>query len=677
MPLRLFRAAGLAALLSVLGASCTHHYPAWVEAPAGPLSRRPLGSDERAILDRSGFVISDIGYTSYHAGYAELFKGHEPVYFTADAMLHALHSSFDTILADVETRVLIGELGIFLDETRAGLGRDRSAPATERAEVDLYLAVAKSLLDGKAAPPVAGATAADVASVTRALEAADGPIEVTLFGKADPFDASMCKPRGHYTRSEELKRYFRSFMWLGRMDIRLAAKEQDRWSLRRSAFRGAVLLEQSISPRAEAAWRRIDSTVSVFIGPPDSMSLPGLRRALGALGAPAKSLDGVPDEDVLEALLPEAQQRIRGSMVGPGDNPLAFLLLGQRFVFDSLVFTRTTFAALPAHRMMPSPLDVAAAVFKNPIAKPLLKNELEKYGYESALDAVAKEGETLGPEVWDKNVYHVWLTALRELSPNPERDRDLPAVFKTEAWQRRMLSTQLASWAELRHDTVLYAKQSMSSMDLCEYPDGYVDPYPEAFAALDRLAKLGSASVAALDFGAETSLKDRIVHYFDVYASAVEKLGAMAARERKNEPLTAGDIAFLNGAVSMHLVSAGCTHIEKPEGWYADLYYDRKKILDAEPIVADVHTQPTDESGSMVGRILHVGTGLPRLFTVRIETCKGPQVFRGLVASYFEKITESFQRLTDEDWRKGMHEHLPSDVPWISDVVVRHEQADR
>ena len=40
----------------------------------------------------------------------------------------------------------------------------------------------------------------------------------------------------------------------------------------------------------------------------------------------------------------------------------------------------------------------------------------------------------------------------------------LPGVARTEAWGRRLLNTQLASWAQLRHDTILYAKQVYAEM---------------------------------------------------------------------------------------------------------------------------------------------------------------------------------------------------------------------
>src|SRR5690606_30109257 len=95
---------------------------------------------------------------------------------------------------------------------------------------------------------------------------------------------------------------------------------------------------------------------------------------------------------------------------------------------------------------------------------------------------------------WSSSLYTGWLGALRELSAKTEAAGSrsaasatlesadapgLPAVATTEAWGRRLLNTQLGSWAQLRHDTLLYAKQSYTASDVCEFPDAYVDPYPE------------------------------------------------------------------------------------------------------------------------------------------------------------------------------------------------------
>src|SRR5262245_54742515 len=74
---------------------------------AANIARRRPSATERAVLDKTGLVIAaGARVPSFHLGYTALFKAHEPVYFTADAMLHALHSSYDAILADIETEAL-------------------------------------------------------------------------------------------------------------------------------------------------------------------------------------------------------------------------------------------------------------------------------------------------------------------------------------------------------------------------------------------------------------------------------------------------------------------------------------------------------------------------------------------------------------------------------------------
>src|SRR5512141_744829 len=48
--------------------------------------------------------------------------------------------------------------------------------------------------------------------------------------------------------------------------------------------------------------------------------------------------------------------------------------------------------------------------------------------------------------------------------------------MRARAWAMKTLNTQLASWTQLRHDTILYAKQSYTREALCSYPAGYVEP---------------------------------------------------------------------------------------------------------------------------------------------------------------------------------------------------------
>ena len=53
--------------------------------------------------------------------------------------------------------------------------------------------------------------------------------------------------------------------------------------------------------------------------------------------------------------------------------------------------------------------------------------------------------------------------------------------------------TALGSWTELRHDTILYAKQTMAEMGGLEEPQsprGYVEPNPALWARLQTLEAL-------------------------------------------------------------------------------------------------------------------------------------------------------------------------------------------
>src|SRR5262249_23211927 len=140
-------------------------------------------------------------------------------------------------------------------------------------------------------------------------------------------------------------------------------------------------------------------------------------------------------------------------------------------------------------------------------------------------------------------------------------------------------------------------------MAICAYPDAYVEPYPAFFAALSALADRGAALVDRLDFGRSSRQKRLIVNYFRKFQGVATTLRGMAEVERRGEPIDAQHLDFINHAVSWDARSAGCTMLIEPSGWYADLHYDRKVITRHEPTIADVHTQPTDEGGGLVGKV--------------------------------------------------------------------------
>src|SRR6185503_18727276 len=62
------------------------------------------------------------------------------------------------------------------------------------------------------------------AELTAKVRAAAGPDRVELFGRARLIDFTQYKPRGHYTGSDELSRYFVAAMWASRLELNLVSR---------------------------------------------------------------------------------------------------------------------------------------------------------------------------------------------------------------------------------------------------------------------------------------------------------------------------------------------------------------------------------------------------------------------------------------------------------------------
>ncbi|HEY6558496.1 MAG TPA: DUF3160 domain-containing protein [Polyangiaceae bacterium] len=642
-----------------------------------------LNGPEQSALAQNGFVISERRrFPSFVYGYSTIYMADLPLYVSADSILYAVHESYDAILATLELAALSPTLNRLLDSMRgalaAGAGTELSSGA--RAHADLYLSVAKSLLVGRFAGPIAGGDAIAAQKLYNGALAADGWQDVTLFDVLRRVDFSQFKPRGHYTDSEELSRYFRAMMWLGRVDFRILETQDDGTQLfHRKQLEAAYVLRALMDAPSVDSWRKIDRTIEAFVGEPDNMTLPELDGLLSNLGAAnAAGLAAIDDARIAQAVISGGYgtQRISSHIMvnglGKGTLPLSstFLLFGQRYVLDSHVFSNVVYDRVQGGsvwRMMPNALDASFAALGNNQAGQLLGAELQRFGYAPDLASMRVLADAHPPAFWDANLYNLWLSALRTLSPNANAT-GLPKIAATEAWGRRLLNAQHASWAELRHDTILYAKQSYTGGTVCEFPDAYVDPYPELFARIGHFASRGAALVAGLDFSQHEGLAQRISGYFAELQSVAFTLQKMAENQRSGTSHSAEHMAFINETVALE---GGCGAPSGFTGWYARLFFRPGDAIELDPVIADVHTQPTDEGGNPVGRVLHVGTGMPRLMVVTADTCTGPRAYVGLASSYFERITENFDRLDDKRWKDAIVAATPDDVPWMQNIVVR------
>jgi len=429
-----------------------------------------------------------------------------------------------------------------------------------------------------------------------------------------------------------------------------------------------------------ARFEAIDQVIRAFAGESDNMQLKDVSSLLSDLGAPpAATAVTASDARVAQTILDGGYgaQRIASDLMVNGiggTQPLnrVFLLFGQRYTVDSNVFSNVVYDRVQhgrVMRMMPNPLDVAFAALENNQAGALLASEIEKYHYASDLASARVLVDAHPSSFWDENLYDLWLSSLRALSPDGSTAdpgaAGLPTITGTEPWGRRILNTQLSSWAQLRHDTILYVKQSYTAEPLCEFPDAYVDPYPDFFAALNRFADFGAAQIVPVAARAiSTNFQTQLSDYFQQLGTVAQTLYGMASNERTGTPFSADQMAFINQSVTLSKECGGGA-----TGWYPRLVFG--KALEFDPTIADVHTEPVDERGVEVGRVLHVGTGSARLVVVTANTCTGPRAYVGLAGTYLEQITQNYDRLTDDRWNAEISSTTPPDVPWMTDLVVR------
>jgi hypothetical protein len=636
-------------------------------------SRFALNDAERAKLGQHGFVISTRNtFPTFTYGLAQLYSEHLPLYVSADSLLESVHASYDKILESIEHGLLVPELKALLDGMRSrlpGLNSDESV----KKDLDVYLAVADALLRGSGARMVAGGDLPLTQKlVMLATKATPGVTPVELFGISRKEDFSQFQPRGHYT--DGLENYFRAMIWLGRFDFRLLETiEGGEQVFRRPQYLAMLALRELMADDV-THYKTVDDSIRTFVGESDYMTPEQVDKLVTDLGGLA-SARAATDQQVVDAIVAGGygKQNILSTIATesvPGKVlPLnrSFALLGQRYVADSHVFSDVVEDRVVG-RMLPNPLDAAFAALQNDHAL-AVHPDLDHPGLAGALAAARVGVEAHDSAFWGANLYNLWLSSLQGLSTAAV---GAPELMGTEAWSRRMLNAQLGSWAELRHDTILYAKQSYSGFPGCEFPDAYVDPYPAFWKALQSYADQGARVAKLFPTSTETSLQTFVASYFDNLKRATTFLGDMVERELRGEPFSAEQLQFINDAVRIERTPQGCVVVETPDGWYADLFFNKEDSLEFDPTIADVHTAPFDRGGNGVGHVLHVGTSYPRLMVATVDTCNGPRAYAGLVYAYHELVTEKFARLTDMEWAAKIQSGpAPTDVPWMNDLLAQ------
>jgi hypothetical protein len=211
--------------------------------------------------------------------------------------------------------------------------------------------------------------------------------------------------------------------------------------------------------------------------------------------------------------------------------------------------------------------------------------------------------------------------------------------MQTQAWVDKDLHTFLGSWAELRHDTILYAKQSYTTAGMAAPPPqealplGYVEPRPEVYA---RLAALTRQMIDGLE--ARGLLSNKYRRKLESMQRLLLELKAIAEKELRGEPLSMGEQERIRNIGD---TLEGIVTLSEQEEDRITSQTDEQMA-----VIADVHSDPNPPP-----EVLEQGVG--DAFTIYVLVPAGDRLMltQGAVFSYYEFKQPLADRLTDEAWQ--------------------------
>ncbi len=621
-------------------------------------------SMDSAFLVTNHFTVKKNRYQQIYDIYNESTWDGVPVFVTTDAVLHTYHILFDKLLAEIEMQKFIPALDglteTLLNEMEITLGESTKEETREAAFYNLaFFCVANKLLKGDeftVPDTVLDLVEMEITLIDNHTGFAYSPI----LGNFSQLDYSQFQPRGHYTKNDTLSSYFLSMMWYG---WTIFTMEPDLFGdLARRHTLQALLLVQKIHTLQWGAdilfdlWSRIYKPTVFFAGKTDDPAIQDYRAIADLVyGQNFLSLtaDSLADATLLDQFMTEAQKlpepEIPNWIYTTYCQYKGFRFMGQRYTPDSYIFTHLVDPDVP-YRFFPKGLDIMA-ILGSEQAHTLLDSlygETRYANYTHQMDQFQTEFLQKESSEWAQNLYWNWLYTLMPFLYL--KGEGYPFFMQTQAWANKELMTALASWAELRHDTILYAKQSMSP---CCLPPGpprsYVEANPHLYGRLASLVHYTRDGLVESDLIPET-YEDRL----DLFEKLLLFLHDVAIKELENTPLTDSEYEniFCFGKVIQDLIEEG----DPSNPWEGD--------SDDMAVIADVHTD------SNTDQCLEEGVGYPLVIYVIVNEGGLIRLTRGAIFSYYEFIQPISQRLTDEVWRQWLTEDIQPPMPEWADSFM-------
>lgn len=432
--------------------------------------RTYLSDDAKSALLGNLFVVTDGYNREFFETYEQNRYNQQPNFVTVDSMMHTYHLYFSYLMKNTEREHLAARLTelakTMLENTQAQCYTLNGTDWAKAAQRNLaFFAVGVKLLD-----PLATVPASVSETVTYEVDHINDAAGIDVSALTGAYeDYSQYKVRGYYADSSELQAYFKAMMWFGRMNFAQANESLDR---------SAALMTLAVGGAAEELWSEIYSVTAFFAGASDDYSYYEYRqlleRAYGKLPTMGELMGNSEAWRTFHSLtgaLPAPKINSVPADDAEGDaNSLnkGFRFMGQRFTLDAAIFDRLTYDdigedAAGNRRMLPMALDVPAALGSD-LALSILESQgaADFAGYSEAMQKLRRDNTLADDPGWSHSLYAGWLNTLQPLLT--VKGAGYPSFMQGQLWATHSLESYCGSFTELKHDTVLYAKQIMAEM---------------------------------------------------------------------------------------------------------------------------------------------------------------------------------------------------------------------
>lgn len=647
-----------------------------------------IPKDAQAMLAKNLFVVCPADHWQPFFVYEENAYHRIPNFVTVDSVLHLYHLFFNFALRRLEEEKLLPLAQELTTKLLAQCLRTyKAAPTKELKEAALrnvaYVAVAANLLGLKANIPKEAQPM--VAKELQLIRNREG----FKVGAILPYaiDYTQFIPRGHYTRTEQLKRYFMAMMWYGLAPFAPVAinPEGKREAFPQVARQAVLIVSDLYAAKLQDTWDKLFTPINFFVGFADDLTPAEVKPLIEQVYGKAPNLSDFADEVKLKVFVKRfaklRQPRIKPKVAWiegtlpylPDPEAPQLRLLGQRYTPDSEILQELS---EPELRPIPCGLDVMAVVGSER-AKQIHDSGYRVHGlpksfsmtdwpeYPKKRQEFIERFSRLKQSEWTQNLYWSWLWVLQSLlQPFGE---GYPSFMRTTAWQDKSLQTALASWAQLRHDTILYVKQSLTLGEGGDEGEeklvkGYVEPNVEAWRRLLNLVRQTRDLLLPRGLLVET-VAQKLLDFEDMVTFLLQ----CAEKQLQNRPLTKDEyyrLQFIGGEMdhlALHVVSDG-----KAQNWKEIIHPADRNMA----CVADVHTADVRIGG--LGHVaLEEAVGHAHEIFV-IVPIEGKLVLtRGAVLSYYEFLQPASKRLTDEQWQEMLRKRkAPPQPEWVRSFTV-------